>query len=99
MQHWCVVPRISPGAVSLLLQVLCTVRLYESAVPCDLQFDPLSKAFLLLLCSNGAISLYGINEQSNAMDLVSFKIRQCTQTGSSCHSSSWCRHLKHYSIA
>lgn len=55
----------------LLLQVVCTVKLDEAAVPCDLQFDPLSKSFLLLLCSNGAISLYGINEANNSMDLVS----------------------------
>lgn len=57
----------------LLLQVVCTVKLDDSAVPCDLQFDPLSKAFLLLLCSDGAISLYGINKHSNVLDLVSLE--------------------------
>lgn len=80
----------------LLLQVVCTVKLDESAVPCDLQFDPLSKAFLLLLCSNGAISLYGINEQSNAMDLVSLECWQCRHTLAT---AAWWRHSKHNCVA
>jgi hypothetical protein len=54
----------------LLPQVVCTVKLDEAAVPCDLQFDPLSKAYLLLLCSNGAISLYGVGGEGNTLDLV-----------------------------
>jgi hypothetical protein len=78
------------SAVLSLLQVVCTVKLDESAVPCDLQFDPLSKAFLLLLCSNGAISLYGINEQNNALDLVSLSVRKCAHTGSSYHAIPHC---------
>lgn len=56
--------------VSCALQVVCTVKLDEAAVPCDLQFDPLSKTYLLLLCSNGAILLYGVGWEGNSLDLV-----------------------------
>lgn len=51
------------------------MKLDEAAVPCDLQFDPLSKAYLLLLCSNGALALYGISGEGNSLDLVSSRRR------------------------
>lgn len=51
-------------------QVVCTVKLDEAAVPCDLQFDPLSKSYLLLLCANGAILLYGVGGDDCSLELV-----------------------------
>lgn len=59
-------------------QVVCTVKLEDAAaVPCDVQFDPLSKAYLLLLCSNGAVSLYGVGEGGASLDLVSCMTSLC----------------------
>jgi hypothetical protein len=54
----------------VVLQVVCSVSLAEGAVPCDVQFDPLSKQYLLLLCRNGSMALYGISEEQHALSQV-----------------------------
>jgi hypothetical protein len=46
------------------------VKLDDAAVPCSLQFDPLSKLYLLLLCSNGAVSLYGVGGEGDSFEQV-----------------------------
>ncbi|KAF6263074.1 hypothetical protein COO60DRAFT_1672788 [Scenedesmus sp. NREL 46B-D3] len=54
----------------LLHKVVCTVSLGEGVVPCDVQFDPLSKQYLLLLCRNGSMALYGISGEQHALSQV-----------------------------
>ncbi|WIA17928.1 hypothetical protein OEZ85_009421 [Tetradesmus obliquus] len=51
----------------LLHKVVCSVSLAEGVVPCDVHFDPLSKQYLLLLCRNGSMALYGISEEQHAL--------------------------------
>jgi hypothetical protein len=49
---------------------VCTEFLGDGVVPCDVQFDPLSKQYLLLLCRNGSMALYGISEEQHALSQV-----------------------------
>lgn len=46
------------------------MKLDDVAVPCSIQFDPLSKLYLLLLSSNGAISLYGVGREGDSLERV-----------------------------
>ncbi len=40
------------------MQVLHKVQLADGVVACDVQFDPLSKTYLLVVCRNGTLALY-----------------------------------------
>jgi hypothetical protein len=62
-----------------VLQVVCSVSLGEGVVPCDVQFDPLSKQYLLLLCRNGSMALYGISEEQHALGQVRPGCQLCWQ--------------------
>lgn len=63
------------------LQVVCTVKLDDGVVPCDVQFDPLSKQYLLLMCRNGSISMYGLGEDQQTLMQVKQLLQQQTMAG------------------
>lgn len=67
------------------------MKLDDAAVPCSIQFDPLSKLYLLLLCSNGAISLYGVGGEGDSLEQVSAAYHMVRNRSCSLASSSTAR--------
>ncbi len=49
---------IACGAIPL--QVQRSVQLEHGAVPCDVQFDPLSRQYLLVVSRSGLLALYDV---------------------------------------
>eukprot|EP00775_Hariotina_reticulata_P007969 gene7969-8167_t len=57
-------------------KVLVQLRLEEGQVPCDVQFDPLSKQYLLLLCRNGSMTMFALDEEHKLLNQVSSMAKQ-----------------------
>jgi hypothetical protein len=62
-------------------QVASTVRFDEGVVPSDVQFDPLSKQYMLCCCRNGSIVLYGISDDQRLSEVKAHQYADHTSTG------------------